>query len=72
MACWSSQGMDSYLISMDEISKEVGEQSGRFQHAEGWRRHSHLGFSPDEIDPLEEAFGDAFLVNEAYETELDD
>lgn len=50
-----SQGMDSYLISMDEMSKEVGLLSGEFLHAEGWRRHLHLGFSQKAIDPLTEA-----------------
>ena len=65
-----SQGMDSYLISMDEMSAEVGKQSGKFAHAEGWRRHSHLGFSTKEKDPLKEVLGDAFLVNQAYEDGL--
>ncbi len=53
-----SQGMDSYLISMDEVSQRVGGLSGKFEHAEGWRRHLHLGFSTSEIDPLREALGD--------------
>lgn len=65
-----SQGMDSYLVTMDELSEEVGRMSGRFRHAEGWRRHSHLGFSGAEIDPLAEALGSACLINEAYESEL--
>ncbi len=65
-----SQGMDSYLISMDEMSAEVGKRSGRFAHAEGWRRHSHLGFSAAEQDPLAKALGDAYLVNQAYEDSL--
>ena len=38
-----SQGMDSYLISMDNASREVGKLSGKFEFAEGWRRHLHLG-----------------------------
>lgn len=53
-----SQGMDSYLISMDEVSQRVGRLSGKFEHAEGWRRHLHLGFSTSEIDPLREALGE--------------
>lgn len=65
-----SQGMDSYLISMDEMSEAVGKQSGKFQHAEGWRRHSHLGFSSKEIDPLADALGEACLINQAYEDGL--
>lgn len=65
-----SQGMDSYLITMDELSREVGRRSGKFEHAEGWRRHSHLGFSTREIDPLREALGEACLVNQGYEEGL--
>ena len=65
-----SQGMDSYLISMDDMSKEVGQQSGEFEHAEGWRRHSHLGFASEEQDPLKEALGDSMKINQAYEDGL--
>jgi LmbE family N-acetylglucosaminyl deacetylase len=47
-----SQGMDSYVATMRELNGEVGQMSGRFQFAEGWRRHLHLGFSASEVDPL--------------------
>ena len=66
-----SQGMDSYLISMDEASLALGRLSGHFDHAEGWRRHLHLGFSTKEIDPLKDALGDLCLINEAYEQARD-
>jgi LmbE family N-acetylglucosaminyl deacetylase len=49
-----TQGMDSYLISMRDMSAEVGRMSGAFQYAEGWRRHNHLGLSRKETEPLEE------------------
>ena len=49
-----SQGLDSYLITMREMAREVGRMSGKLEYAEGWRRHSHLGFSVREIDPLGE------------------
>lgn len=65
-----TQGMDSYIAAMDEMSIEVGAMSGKFQHAEGWRRHLHLGFSSKEIDPLAEALGDRYMVNQAYEDSL--
>ena len=48
----ATQGMDSYLKVMDEMSLEVGKMSGKFRHAEGWRRHLHLGFAGREVDPL--------------------
>ena len=60
-----SQGMDSYLISMDEASKRVGALSGKFEFAEGWRRHLHLGFSTSEVDPLRDTLGGQWLETPA-------
>ena len=65
-----SQGMDSYLVSMDELSGELGRLSGQFQYAEGWRRHLHLGFSATPIDPVKEALGSNYLVNTQFEEAL--
>jgi LmbE family N-acetylglucosaminyl deacetylase len=53
----TSQGLDSYLDSMAELLAEVGDMSGRFRYAEGWRRHSHLGFCGPDADPLQTAIG---------------
>jgi LmbE family N-acetylglucosaminyl deacetylase len=58
-----SQGLDSYLHAMDEMSLAVGKMSRRFRHAEGWRRHSHLGFCGPEDDPLREALSTYHLNN---------
>ena len=66
----ASQGMDSYLLAMDEMSLAVGKLSRRFQHAEGWRRHLHLGFSSTDADPLPETLGKDCLINRAYERSL--
>ncbi len=52
-----TQGMDSYLTTMREMSAEVGRMSGLFTYAEGWRRHNHLGLSARETDPLRELLG---------------
>lgn len=52
-----SQGMESYLISLDEGDAQVGQWSGRFPQAEGWTRHLHLGFGAEADDPLQEALG---------------
>ncbi|MDA0350138.1 MAG: PIG-L family deacetylase [Verrucomicrobia bacterium] len=65
-----TQGMDSYLATMDELSKEVGTLSGQFAFAEGWRRHLHLGFSGVEQDPLAEVLGDLCLIDDIYEASL--
>ncbi len=68
-----SQGMDSYLVALDEFSAEVGRLSGGggWAHAEGWRRHSHLGFCGERDDPLRESLGDACRINGHYEAALD-
>lgn len=66
----SSQKMNSYLQTCDDMSRELGKQSGRFKHAEGFRRHSHLGFCSETADPLKETLGKNCLVNKAYEKML--
>ena len=66
-----SQGMDSYLITMEDMSREVGTMSGKFEFAEGWRRHLHLGFCAPEDDPLTDALGDKVLVSQSYEESLE-
>jgi len=64
-----SQGLNSYLQAMEEMSLAVGKMSAHFQHAEGWRRHLHLGFSERAIDPLQDLDRN-YLINSAYEEEL--
>ena len=49
-----SQGLNAYLMTMRAMSEKVGRMSAEFQYAEGWRRHSHLGYSAADIDPLGE------------------
>lgn len=53
-----SQGLDSYLHTMQELGRDVGRMSGCFEMAEGWRRHSHLGFCSAKADPLTAALPD--------------
>lgn len=43
-----SQGLDSYLKTIVQLDAQVGEMSGRFKFAEGWRQHLHLGFGGEE------------------------
>ncbi len=61
-----TQGMDSYLRTMDEFSHALGRQSRRFQYAEGWVRHLHYGFSDEADDPLRDALGKKHQVNAAF------
>jgi LmbE family N-acetylglucosaminyl deacetylase len=65
-----SQGMDAYLKEMEFMSKQVGRMSGRFEFAEGWRRHSHLGFGPEDFDPMSDLLGDDCYVDPKYEKSL--
>ena len=62
----ASQGMSSYLKTMDDLSRLVGKMSGQFEFAEGWRRHSPLGFCAEGADPLRDALGDRYRINPAY------
>ena len=66
----ATQGMDSYLKTMDSLSREVGRLSGRFRHAEGWRRHLHYGFGDEGDDPLRDVLGGKYLVDRTYERGL--
>lgn len=64
----ATQGMNSYLRSMEAKSRAVGRMSRRFAHAEGWWRHSHMGFSAGAgVDPLRDALGKNYRVNPAFE-----
>lgn len=65
-----SQKMNSYLQAMEDISLRVGKMSKSFTYAEGWRRHLHFGFCGADDDPLKD-LGDEYLVNAAYEKNLD-
>jgi len=58
----ASQGLNSYLEAMRDLSREVGGMSGRYEYAEGWRRHHHLGFCAEQADPLVAALAGHVLV----------
>lgn len=78
LACHESQrpwlketrGMASLESSMEEREREMGRRSRRFRFAEGWRRHSHMGFGAPDADPLRDALGEKYLINRAYEQGL--
>jgi N-acetylglucosamine malate deacetylase 1 len=50
-----SQGLDSYLNTMQDLDRQLGTISGMFEYAEGWRKHNHLGFCEPKADPLSKA-----------------
>jgi LmbE family N-acetylglucosaminyl deacetylase len=56
-----SQGQDSYLETAREMSRHVGQMSGKFAYAEGWRRRQHWGFCGENDDPLRDALADIVI-----------
>lgn len=56
-----TQGMDDYLNTMQEMNTRIGEMSRKFTYAEGWRRHSHLGFASRDFDPLYDSLRDQIV-----------
>ena len=61
-----SQGMDSYLHTMRSYHREVGQMSERYEYAEGWRKHLHLGFCGEQDDPLRQALSDRSFDDPHY------
>ncbi|MDY6912941.1 MAG: PIG-L family deacetylase [Planctomycetota bacterium] len=57
-----SQGLDSYLAAMEQMSLEIGKRSKKFKYAEGWQRHLHLGFGPEQFDPLQDALKNLVII----------
>jgi LmbE family N-acetylglucosaminyl deacetylase len=57
-----SQGVNSYLDKLAALDAEVGKMSGIFKHAEGWRKHLHMGFCGEADDPLTAALKGRALV----------
>ena len=57
-----SQQLDSYMQALCDSGAETGRLSGRFQYAEGWRRHLHLGFCDSTANPLVEALQGKILL----------
>jgi LmbE family N-acetylglucosaminyl deacetylase len=62
-----SQKMNSFLLCMESMSRAVGRMSRKFKFAEGWRRHLHLGLCKAGTDPLRDALGRDYAVNEIYQ-----
>ncbi len=54
----TSQGMDSYLITMREICAQIGQMAPQpVPYAEGFRQHLHVGMSAEDKDMLSEVLG---------------
>lgn len=64
-----SQGLNAYLITMREMTLAVGRMSGKYEYAEGWRRHSHLGYSGTDGDPLGDLLREKIVPEPRYNRE---
>ena len=60
-----TQGFDSYLKTMRDITETVGGMSGRYRFAEGWRRHSHVGYARRDGNPIADILGKQCAVGPA-------
>ena len=62
-----TQGLDDYLENMRRSSAEVARMSGRpgWKYAEGFRQHSHVGFSARDRDVLAEVLGNRIVCRHA-------
>jgi LmbE family N-acetylglucosaminyl deacetylase len=67
----ATQGMSSYIATMEGFARTLGIWSGKFTYSEGWRRHAHWGFGEEKDDPLRDALKGRYLVNPAYKPSLD-
>lgn len=52
-----TQGMASPVAEMRQFGERLAALGDRLEFAEGWRRHSHLGFCPPDFDPLADVLG---------------
>lgn len=65
----SSQG-SSFINDMVNRSHYFGKMSGKYEFAEGWIRHNHIGFCEPGDDPLKEALGEKAAINEEFENSI--
>lgn len=56
-----SQGNNAYIEELTFRGKYYGGLSGRFEYAEGWLRHSNVGYGAEDFNPLKDAL-DALMV----------
>ncbi len=62
----SSQG-SSFVDDMVKRGRYFGKMSGKYEYAEGWIRHNHIGFCNPADDPLTAALGANAMINEEFE-----
>ncbi|HUI72483.1 MAG TPA: PIG-L deacetylase family protein [Spirochaetia bacterium] len=61
----ATQGFDSYVRTMRDAAQTLGRMSGRYVFAEGWRRHSHVGFSRKDSNPIADLLAERCLMRPA-------
>ncbi len=57
-----TQGMDNFLETMRSCSRELAQFApSRAEYAEGFRQHSHMGFSAKDEDRLSHLLGEKVM-----------
>lgn len=57
-----TQGMDNFLENARTCSRELAQFApSRVEYAEGFRQHSHIGFSAKDEDPLSRVLGEKVM-----------
>lgn len=67
----TSQGMNQYLLTLEDFAREIGRRSAHFKYAQGWRRRLHYGFCAADADPLRDALKRDYRENPAYAAALE-
>lgn len=57
-----SQGFNAYLENMKGFGREIGELSGKWEFAEGWRQHNPAGLCAAGSNPLADLLPEYFCV----------
>lgn len=73
LKCYASQqewlDASQWVASLPELGLEMARKMGAmsgFSLAEGWRRHSHIGYSSRPSDPLAVLLGARYRLNATY------
>ena len=65
-----SQGINAYTQDLIDRGVYYGKLSGKYKFAEGWIRHNHQGFCPQDADPLTRILAPNAFVNEEFEESI--
>lgn len=65
-----SQGNNAYIEELNFRGRHYGSHSKVFEYAEGWIRHSNVGFCAPDFNPLAAALGAGVKIDDDFERAL--